>query len=187
MKIALGVALVLSIPAAADYIAMDYDLHTCPGGWAYSLFEFTPNGALSDYSDGYGSTSYSWLHSGSSDVWVWPPADSVVLDVEQYLELSCVSGGAIAYVSYRIDGGQWINLSTTYANCTITEPIHFSIPVTPPCTIGIQFSSLAGGSGYPWMGSGDVYWLLENLTLTVCGDVYGLERDTWGSLKALFD
>jgi hypothetical protein len=189
------VVVILSFLAAslseADYLVWDYSMQSCPPGWGYYDWSFTPSGAYSSlHADIYSTSETSALYSESGDAAIPSGCDSVILHASQILDLSSSPGaGCAAAINYRINGGGWTMLWEYPLNpgvYTDTAPINYVIPVTSPCTVGVYFYLQAYSMPYPQGGSAFSEWTIADLSLTVCGDFPGLTPESWACIKALF-
>jgi hypothetical protein len=183
--------LLLAAVSSADYLIWDYDMQSCPPGWFEGLtWWFYYDGAHStvaaSYADPY---AFDQLHSGTNVAPVLFGCDSILIDIDKHLVMvSNWLGSVEAGVCYRINGGSWIGIWDAPGGSDVyyddSSPIHVSIPLSTPCTLGLRFWSSA--VRYHTMeGNAWVTWNVSHLTVTACGFFLGMEQDTWGGIKAL--
>ncbi len=181
--------ILLSQSASADITAWDYDMTSPPVGWSFDpLWEFTTEGVLFDQyvNSPWASRAGEIL---SPEVTVPASCDSVVLNLEQDLYMHCsgMGGNSEVKVSYRLDGGSWINLLRVLYFLETTDPIHYYIPASAGEVIELKIDGAVwcGSDLHP--GSASIDWLLYDLNLTFYGEALSLQSGSWGAIKNSFN
>ena len=181
------VILAMATAGYSDMVVWDYDLSELPEGWStegyFTEWTFSPAGAYmhAACSDPYESAD-AYIYTAA--VMVPIGCDSVVFHVEQDLtRYSSGTGWSAAWVHYRILGQNWVEFYD--GPYQTTEPIHAQIPVSEGNIVDFRIfgHAQAGSDIHP--GSGSIWWLIWDLTLTFYGEGVELDNSTWASIKAM--
>jgi len=168
-----------------DWTAWEYDLRSAPPGWEFEdEWEFSSEGVRMDE---YVATPYmsEWGHIYSLDVVIPGGCDSIILHIEQDLNVSSSGNGyAGAELDYRLNGVEWIPVLDVGIWYQSTAPIHVSIPAAAGQVLDLHFEAYAGKGNDMYPGWGSIDWLLYDLTLTFYGEQVSFGQTTWGALKS---
>jgi hypothetical protein len=128
--------------------------------------------------------TYAYAIMYSDTVMIPSGCDSVVFNMEQDLERTCSGvGWSAAEVHFRTNGETWIEIYD--GPWQSTDPIHSQISVFQGDILDFRIQGLAQAGSDIHPGSGDIEWLIWDLTLTFYGYEVDLQQVTWSSIKAL--